>query len=341
MGQPKTLREIDQAGVRFVVPLRASAGFRERFLAEVGHARRCARCATCPSAKPKLPAEQRTRFKGALRDWEIPASDDAPAAEAAGRVHPLLRGGHSGRRRARARAGQGRGRAGADAQRTRRPLLQDPSQVERRIGQILGVNITGLIDVTVTTRDGKLTLDLAAQPGRDRHGRVVRRDLRARDEPPRPDHRRAGPAALQRPADRRAPPPRPQTDAEGPPDLPAQRRPRLRADQHRRDLAADLRTDRSPDPRRARRRPATPRTAARRPRRQTHRPQHPRRLPRPRPHLHPHRHPTRPAHRHPTTHPRPTQNPAALANTGRPCPHELRKMGLAGAVTVATRASCT
>ena len=32
MGQPKTLREIDQAGVRFIVPLRASAGFRERFL---------------------------------------------------------------------------------------------------------------------------------------------------------------------------------------------------------------------------------------------------------------------------------------------------------------------
>ena len=38
MGQPKTLREIDHAGVRFIVPLRASAGFRERFVAEVGHA---------------------------------------------------------------------------------------------------------------------------------------------------------------------------------------------------------------------------------------------------------------------------------------------------------------
>ena len=31
------LRQIDDAGVRFVVPLRASAGFRERFLADVGH----------------------------------------------------------------------------------------------------------------------------------------------------------------------------------------------------------------------------------------------------------------------------------------------------------------
>ena len=32
------------------------------------------------------------------------------------------------------------------------------AQVERRIGQIIGVNITGLIDVTVTTRAGKLTM---------------------------------------------------------------------------------------------------------------------------------------------------------------------------------------
>ena len=32
------------------------------------------------------------------------------------------------------------------------------AQVERRIGQIVGVNITGLIDVTVTTHEGKLTL---------------------------------------------------------------------------------------------------------------------------------------------------------------------------------------
>ena len=31
-------------------------------------------------------------------------------------------------------------------------------QVERRVGQILGVNIAGLIDVTVSSRNGKLTL---------------------------------------------------------------------------------------------------------------------------------------------------------------------------------------
>ena len=32
-------------------------------------------------------------------------------------------------------------------------------QIERRVGQIIGSNITGLIDVTVTTHDRKLALD--------------------------------------------------------------------------------------------------------------------------------------------------------------------------------------
>jgi Domain of unknown function (DUF4277) len=46
-----------------------------------------------------------------------------------------------------------------------------------------------------------------------------------------------------------------------------------------------------------------PRSAARRPRRQTHRPQHPHRLPRPRPHLHARRHHARPPNPHPAAHP--------------------------------------
>ncbi len=67
MGQPKTMREINDAGVRFVVPLRASAGFRERFLTEVGHdGLRPVRY--LPEREAKLPAKLRTRFRGALRD---------------------------------------------------------------------------------------------------------------------------------------------------------------------------------------------------------------------------------------------------------------------------------
>ena len=156
MGQPKTMREIDQAGVRFIVPLRASAGFRERFLAEVGHAAlRPVRYV--PEREAKLPPELRTRFKGALRDWEIPGSDDAPAAEL--RVAYI----HSSEEATQVADARERALVKAEdaLERMRNGLggryYKTQAQVERRIGQILGVNITGLIDVTVTTHDGKLT----------------------------------------------------------------------------------------------------------------------------------------------------------------------------------------
>jgi hypothetical protein len=157
MGQPKTMREIDQAGVRFVVPLRASAGFRERFLADVGHhALRPVRY--LPQREQKLPPKLRTVFKGALRDWEIPGTDQHPTLRL--RVAYI----HSSEEatqvaQARERALQ---KAEDALERMRNGLggryYKTREQVERRIGQILGVNITGLIDVTVTTRNGKLTV---------------------------------------------------------------------------------------------------------------------------------------------------------------------------------------
>jgi Domain of unknown function (DUF4277)/Transposase DDE domain len=156
MGQPKTLCEIDQAGVRFIVPLRASAGFRERFLTDVGHhALRPVRYV--PEHQAKLPAGQRTRFKGALRDWEIPASN-APALKL--RVAYI----HSSEEAT--QVADARERALAKAEdalaRMRNGLggryYKTRGQLERRIGQILTSNIAGLIDVKVTTRKGKLTL---------------------------------------------------------------------------------------------------------------------------------------------------------------------------------------
>ena len=157
MGQPKTLREIDQAGVRFVVPLRASAGFRERFLAEVGHAGlRPVRYV--PEREAKLPAAQRTRFKGALRDWRIPGSDTHPPL--ALRVAYV----HSSEEATQVADARERALVKADdaLERMRNGLggrfYKTRAQLERRIGQIVGVNITGLIDVTVTTRAGRLTV---------------------------------------------------------------------------------------------------------------------------------------------------------------------------------------
>jgi hypothetical protein len=157
IGQPKTLREIDRAGVRFIAPLRASAGFRERFLADVGHhALRPVRYV--PEREAKLPAAQRTRFKGALREWEL--TDPKAGATLTLRVAYI----HSSeeatqvadaRQRALTKAEDALGRVrnglGGRYYKTRR-------QVERRIGAILAANVGGLIDAKVTTRKGRLTL---------------------------------------------------------------------------------------------------------------------------------------------------------------------------------------
>jgi Domain of unknown function (DUF4277)/Transposase DDE domain len=156
IGQPKTLREIDRAGVRFIVPLRASAGFRERFLGDVGHtALRSVRYA--PEREAKLPAGQRTRFKGALRDWEIPGSDGPSLMLRVAYIHSSEEATQVADARERALI-----KAEDALERMRNGLggryYKTRGQVERRIGQIVAVNIAGLIDVTVTTRKGKLTL---------------------------------------------------------------------------------------------------------------------------------------------------------------------------------------
>jgi hypothetical protein len=157
MGQPKTMREIDQAGVRFVVPLRASAGFRERFLQDVGHAAlRPVRYV--PEREAKLPPKLRTVFKGALRDWEITGSDKHPPLRL--RVAYI----HSSEEATQVSDARERALLKAEdaLQRMHNGLggryYKTREQVERRIGQIVGVNTVGLIDVTVSTRDGQLTL---------------------------------------------------------------------------------------------------------------------------------------------------------------------------------------
>jgi transposase len=155
MGQPKTMREIDQAGVRFVVPLRASAGFRERFLAEVGHAA-LRRVRYVPEREAKFPPKLRTVFKGALRDWEIPATGEHPSL--------MLRVAYIHSSEEATQVAQARERALLKAEDALERMhnglggryYKRREQVERRVGQILGFNITGLIDVTVSTRKGKL-----------------------------------------------------------------------------------------------------------------------------------------------------------------------------------------
>jgi Domain of unknown function (DUF4277)/Transposase DDE domain len=157
MGQPKTMREIDQAGVRFVVPLRASAGFRERFLTDVGHAA-LRRVRYVPQREAKLPPKLRTVFNGALRDWEIPATGEHPSLKL--RVAYI----HSSEEATQVADARERALVKAEdaLQRMHNGLggryYKTREQVERRIGQIIAVNITGLIDVTVSTGKKKLTV---------------------------------------------------------------------------------------------------------------------------------------------------------------------------------------
>ena len=158
MGQPKTMREINDAGVRFVVPLRASAGFRERFLADGGHDA-LRRVSYVPQREAKLPPTSRTTFKGALRDWEIPATDQHPSLKL--RVAYI----HSSEEATQVADARERALEKAEhaLERMRNGLggryYKTREQVERRVGQIIGVNIAGLIDVTVgTSPEEKLTL---------------------------------------------------------------------------------------------------------------------------------------------------------------------------------------
>ena len=200
------------------------------------------------------------------------------------------------------------------------------AQVERRIGQIVGVNITGLIDVTVATRNGKLTLAwqrnqeaiataasfdgiyvLATNlPGRITAGQVLR--LYKDQQIVERRHRDMKQTLKVRPIflhnDDRV---YALLSIVGIALLifgliEARTRAALGEDQQLPGLLPEG------------------------PRGQTDRPQNPRRVPRPRADLHPHGHPTRPAHRHPQQHildllqiqpPWPTQADHALTSRGK------------------------
>ena len=69
LGKPKPLCQIDRAGLNFIVPLRADTGFAQRYLTELGPgALRAIRYVA--ERERRLPAKLRTKYRGAIRDWE-------------------------------------------------------------------------------------------------------------------------------------------------------------------------------------------------------------------------------------------------------------------------------
>jgi transposase len=160
LGRPKTLCEIERAGLRFIVPLRASTGFRERYLAEFGP-KALRPLDYVAERERELPEALRTRYRGALCDW--PIEDCATGASARFRVGFI----HSSEEEREVRAARERALVKAEEQLARvvRGLggrhYKTKAQVERRVGQIVGQNIAGLIKVEVQARAAKPTLSYA------------------------------------------------------------------------------------------------------------------------------------------------------------------------------------
>ncbi len=160
LGRPKTLCQLDRAGVRFVVALRASTGFRERYLAELGPGALRPLRYVAERERGLAPA-RRTRYRGAIAGWEL--CDPESGQTRRFRVAYI----HSSEEAREVAAARERALAKAEEQlaRVARGLggrhYKTKAQVERRVGQITAANIAGLINVKVATRAGTPTLAYA------------------------------------------------------------------------------------------------------------------------------------------------------------------------------------
>jgi hypothetical protein len=156
-GHPKTLAQIARSGLEFIVPLRASTGFRERFLTDVGHGA-LRKLDYVSERECKLPARRRTRYRGALTDWEItdPESGESLALRVA-YIHSSeeARETAAARERALSKAEDalGRVRNGLGGR-----YYKTKAQVEKRVARVLGKRLEGLMLVKTATKNGKPTL---------------------------------------------------------------------------------------------------------------------------------------------------------------------------------------
>jgi Domain of unknown function (DUF4277)/Transposase DDE domain len=159
-GHPKTLCEIARSGLSFIVPLRAATGFRERFLTDVG-ADGLAAVRYVSQREQDLPPELRTRYRGALREWEM--TDPETSQTRRFRVAYI----HSSEEHRETAAARERAltKAEEQLQRVKNGLggryYKTRKQVETRVARILAPTIDGLITTRTGTRNGKPTLTWA------------------------------------------------------------------------------------------------------------------------------------------------------------------------------------
>jgi hypothetical protein len=156
-GYPKTLAQIARSGLRFIVPLRASTGFRERYLTDDGPGA-LSPLGYIAERQRDLPAERRTRYRGALRGWEIVDPETGqPLRLRVAYIHSSeeAREVAAARERALTKAEDALARVqrglGGRYYKTRR-------QVDAKIAKILTGPVAGLITATTATRAGRPTL---------------------------------------------------------------------------------------------------------------------------------------------------------------------------------------
>jgi hypothetical protein len=159
-GHPKTLAQIAAADLRFVVSLRASTGFRERFLTDIGDDA-LTELDYVAARERCLEPDKRTRYRGAIGDWQI--TDPATGGPLALRVAYI----HSSEEAHEVAAARQRALVKAEQalQRVTRGLggryYKTKKQVDDRVAQILTRQLHGLLTVKTQVRNGRPTLTYA------------------------------------------------------------------------------------------------------------------------------------------------------------------------------------
>ncbi|MGH2848688.1 MAG: IS1634 family transposase [Thermoleophilaceae bacterium] len=157
VGQPKTLCQIQRAGLRFIAPLKAGTGWRERYLEQVG-AGALRPLAHTSERERKLLRAERSRYRGTIRAWEV-------ADPETGEPHRFrLAYVHSSEEEREVREARQRAllRAEEKLERVRNGLggrhYKTRKQVDRRVAQILVGPVSDLIEVKTATRKGRPTI---------------------------------------------------------------------------------------------------------------------------------------------------------------------------------------
>ena len=162
LGYLRHLCAADRAGLRFVVPLRADTGWADRFLTDVADLDQLVDLPHASQREQHLPADKRTRWKGLLRPYPVTDPDEKF------KTHHDLRVAYIWSSEEATSVADARTRAldAAEAALTRirnglgGRYYRTQKDVDAKVAQIIGKNITGLLQVATGTDPdtGKPTL---------------------------------------------------------------------------------------------------------------------------------------------------------------------------------------